>query len=173
LEWNHSLILEVKEKLDYLYGTISILRPKAKGSVSEDFISALSNDLSFSDAWAVLTGLAKSANAYRERAMQLFGERNWEGGEIARSKARRFASYLLGSGRLFGIFGYTPQKWLQGELYFGEMREDLREIETLITARTAARAAKNWAESDRIRDELAAAGIILEDGPGGTTWRRA
>ena len=45
-------------------------------------------------------------------------------------------------------------------------------IDALVAARTAARAAKNWAESDRIRDELAAQGIVLEDGPGGTTWRR-
>ena len=42
----------------------------------------------------------------------------------------------------------------------------------LVAARTAARAGKNWAESDRIRDELAAKGVILEDGPGGTSWRR-
>jgi cysteinyl-tRNA synthetase len=42
-----------------------------------------------------------------------------------------------------------------------------------VAARTAARAAKNWAESDRIRDQLAASGVILEDKPGGTTvWRR-
>jgi cysteinyl-tRNA synthetase len=45
-------------------------------------------------------------------------------------------------------------------------------IDALVAARTAARAARNWAESDRLRDELAAQGIVLEDGPAGTTWRR-
>ena len=45
-------------------------------------------------------------------------------------------------------------------------------IEVLITQRLAARKAKQWGEADRIRDELAAAGIVLEDGAGGTTWRR-
>ena len=49
----------------------------------------------------------------------------------------------------------------------------MRDIDARIAARLAARKAKNWAESDRIRDELAAAGVILEDKPGGvTTWRR-
>jgi cysteinyl-tRNA synthetase len=48
------------------------------------------------------------------------------------------------------------------------------QIEERIAARVAARRTKNWAESDRVRDELAAAGVILEDKPGGvTTWRRA
>ena len=46
-------------------------------------------------------------------------------------------------------------------------------IDALVADRTAARKAKNWAESDRIRDELAAQGVVLEDGPGGTTWRRS
>jgi len=55
-----------------------------------------------------------------------------------------------------------------------EMSEILdRIIGPQISARTAARACRDFAESDRIRDELAAQGIILEDGPGGTTWRRA
>jgi cysteinyl-tRNA synthetase len=48
------------------------------------------------------------------------------------------------------------------------------QVEARIAARAAARNAKNWAESDRIRDELVAAGVLLEDKPGGaTTWRRA
>ena len=47
---------------------------------------------------------------------------------------------------------------------------DEAEIERLIAERNAARAAKNWAEADRIRDALAARGIILKDGPQGTTW---
>jgi cysteinyl-tRNA synthetase len=48
----------------------------------------------------------------------------------------------------------------------------MEKIEQFIAARTAAKKAKNFAEADRIRDELLTAGIVLEDGPKGTTWRR-
>ena len=49
---------------------------------------------------------------------------------------------------------------------------DTAAIERQVAARIEARRQRNWAESDRIRDELASAGILLEDGPDGTTWRR-
>jgi cysteinyl-tRNA synthetase len=47
------------------------------------------------------------------------------------------------------------------------------EIETMIRQRIQARADRNWAEADRIRDALDSQGIILEDGANGTTWRRS
>jgi len=47
---------------------------------------------------------------------------------------------------------------------------DVKDIDDLIAARNAARRAKDFKESDRIRDELLSQGIVLKDGPGGTTW---
>jgi cysteinyl-tRNA synthetase len=55
----------------------------------------------------------------------------------------------------------------------GDGELSAEQVEALIQARKDARAAKNWAESDRIRDELTAKGIVLEDSAAGTTWRRA
>ncbi|MBR0662083.1 CysS/YqeB C-terminal domain-containing protein, partial [Neoroseomonas oryzicola] len=68
---------------------------------------------------------------------------------------------------VLGVATGDPAAWLQGG------GDDAADVEAAIAARLAARKAKNWAEADRIRDDLKAKGIVLEDGAGGTTWRRA
>lgn len=70
-------------------------------------------------------------------------------------------------GSVLGILQQNPEAFLQGDT------DDLEiDIDAMIVARDCARAEKNWAESDRIRDELAALGIALEDKDGKTTWRK-
>ncbi len=75
---------------------------------------------------------------------------------------------LKASAHLLGLLQLTNSEWLA--LKQADLTIDKAEIEQLIAARLAARAAKNWAESDRIRDELAARGIALKDSKDGTTW---
>ena len=72
-------------------------------------------------------------------------------------------------GGILGLLQREPQAFLQGGAANG--LTDV-EIEALIVRRTQARQHKNWAESDRIRDELNAQGVILEDKGGQTAWRR-
>ena len=75
---------------------------------------------------------------------------------------------ILAAGALLGILGQSPDDWFRAGAQVDEAA-----IQAAIEARLAARKAKNWPEADRIRKELADQGILLEDGPQGTTWRRA
>ena len=72
---------------------------------------------------------------------------------------------LKASAQLLGLLERTASDWFQGDA-------DASEIEGRINQRTEAKKVRDFAAADRIRDELKAEGIILEDGPGGTTWRR-
>ncbi|HWH18841.1 MAG TPA: cysteine--tRNA ligase [Allosphingosinicella sp.] len=72
---------------------------------------------------------------------------------------------LKASAALMGLLTKSPSAWFQGE---GDAR-----IDGLVEARTQAKRERDFAEADRIRTELAGEGIVLEDGPDGTTWRRA
>jgi cysteinyl-tRNA synthetase len=71
---------------------------------------------------------------------------------------------------MLGILQNDPEAYLRGEAGADDLSDE--QINELIEQRVAAKAAKSWGEADRIRDQLQEAGILLEDGAGGTTWRR-
>ena len=91
--------------------------------------------------------------------------------DLNRSKEPKLATQLKGLAGVLGLLQRDPVAFLQA----GPANNDgltAEEIDAKVSARNTAKKARNYAEADRIRDELKAAGIILEDGPGGTTWRR-
>ena len=96
-------------------------------------------------------------------------------GALNKAKEERERRALAGSLRagsaLLGLLWENPETWFQG----GEAKDGLsaETIEAMIEARSAARKARDFGEADRIRDSLQAQGILLDDGPAGTTWKRA
>ena len=90
--------------------------------------------------------------------------------EINKTHNAELAGYLKALGGIIGLLQREPTAFLQGSAVTGGLPSE--EIDNLIQQRKQARADKNWAESDRIRDILNAENILLEDGAGGTTWRR-
>ncbi len=132
------------------------------------FQEAMDDDFNTPEAIAVLQTLTREINTARDA------------GDGARAAA--LGARLRALAAVLGIT-VTPKEWFSlgakgispgGAQAAGSAALTEPEIALRIEARAAARKAKNWAESDRIRDELAAAGVILEDKPGGRTeWRRA
>jgi cysteinyl-tRNA synthetase len=120
----------------------------------ERFYTAMDDDFNTPGAMAVLFDLARDVNKLREDGL---------------AAAAPLGACLRRLGGILGLLQREPQAFLQGGAANGLTDE---EIEALIARRTEARRQKNWAESDRIRDELKAQGVILEDKGGQTAWRR-
>ena len=91
--------------------------------------------------------------------------------EVNRAQSPEAAAQLKVLGGVLGLLQREAQEFLQGGSDEGGSDDDA--INAQIAARIAAKKAKNFAEADRIRKELAEAGIFLEDSAQGTTWRRA
>lgn len=120
------------------------------------FAAAMDDDLNTPAAISVLFDLAREVNTLKDSKP---------------AEAQALAALLKELGGLLGFLQSDPETYLQSGAAQGDGLP-AEGVERLIAARKAARAAKDWKEADRLRVELDAAGIVIEDGAGGTTWRR-
>ena len=175
LNYDEVHLQNARAALTRLYTALRGLPDAAPDESSEftvRFFAAMDDDFNTPEALAVLFDLVREVNRLRRESD---------------AAAAPLGAELRRLGGILGILQDDPEDVLKGrhvlevasathqvhgegvELVVGLSDEA---IDALIEQRLAARAAKNWAEADRIRDELKAKGVLLEDGAGGTTWRR-
>jgi cysteinyl-tRNA synthetase len=157
LDWSDDVLTEAKRKLDRLYNALRRVTgwedSWQQAELSADFITALEDDINTPRALAALFALAREIN--RDDA-----------GEDAVNLARQ----LRAGGQMIGLLGHDPVGWFEQ----GTATEvDGAQIDSLLEQRQAAREARDFATADRIRDELTAMGVVIEDSPEGPRWHRA
>lgn len=149
LDFTHALLTQSKATLDRLYNALRRMDVEAaETSAPTGVMSALCDDLNTPLALAELSALATEANKAEAH--------DWP----------RLKGQMLAAGALLGLLQKNPEDWARGDA------SEAERIDALVAGRVAARKAKDFAEADRIRKELAAEGIEIMDGPDGSTWRR-
>jgi cysteinyl-tRNA synthetase len=159
INYSEAQLLQADETLLGLYRSLKDTVPGVPNeSILAQFRAAMDDDFNTPEALAVVQGAARELNSAKAA-----------GDTRAAAEA---AANVLAMGVTLGLLQQNPDIYLKRGIGADSL-SDTR-IEELLDARRQARAAKNFVESDRIRDVLTAAGILLEDRPNGTTaWRRA
>ncbi|MFQ5981898.1 MAG: cysteine--tRNA ligase [Woeseiaceae bacterium] len=156
LDWSDELIESARRKLDRLYGALRGIDVSAEDRTAAEppaaVVAALEDDLNTPKATAEIFNLARTLNKTTD--------------DTERSK---IAASLLAAGDLVGLLQSDPEDWFTGSNDSGLSD---REIESLLAERDDARAVADYERADAIREQLAAKGVSIEDGPSGTRWRR-
>jgi cysteinyl-tRNA synthetase len=156
LDWSTETLESARSMLDRLYGAVQGVEVSdeaiAAAEVPADLIAALEDDLNSPRAMAAFFGLAKELN------------KTDGGAKVA------LAAQMYASGELLGLLGSDPDEWFAGHVE-GDVSSE--EIEALIEKRNTAKAARDFEAADSIRDQLLEAGVTIQDGREGTSWRRS
>ncbi|RXR07105.1 cysteine--tRNA ligase [Pseudoxanthomonas composti] len=152
LEWSDALIEQSVRTLDRLYGTLRDLEQvQAPALIPASVEAALEDDLNTPQALAELARIAAEARKATHEDDRL-----------------RLKSELLGAGLALGVLQQGPADWFGR----GTTSEDDARIQALVDERAAAKAARDFARADAIRNQLAEQGIVLEDTAQGVRWKR-
>ncbi len=156
LNYTEENLQQAKQSLLKLYTAlrgIEIGKAPEQSAYKDRFIAAMDDDYNTPAAIAVLHELSVEVNKARDAGGDSLGE---------------LAAILVELGNVLGLLEHNVDEFFQGDA------DGLAaaEIDALVAQRNQARADKNWAEADRVRDELKDQGIVIEDGAGGTSWRR-
>lgn len=160
LDWNSAVLEDARQKLDKLYGALrnAGVTGRAAGEPDVDppraVLEALEDDLNTPRALAELFGLVREMNSVADPRVR---------NELARS--------LRAGGWLLGLLQDDPRAWFTGD--DSETAPSEERIDALVAEREASRRSRDFAEADRLRDELTGLGILVEDSAEGPRWRRA
>lgn len=155
LDWTDDLLASSKKSLDRLYGTLEELQDidavTPPSTITDKFFAALKEDLNTPLAFSVLHAFAKQANSTKDKKQKA----------VLKGALQECGDYL-------GLLQQDPKAWFG----LGSQNAEATQIDQLIEKRNTARANKDFATADGIRDQLAAMGIEILDRPEGTSWRK-
>jgi cysteinyl-tRNA synthetase len=160
INYSAAQLAQADETLLGLYRALKDAAPDGVVDAAEveRFRAAMDDDFNTPEALAVMQGVTRNLNLAKSAGIV--------------SAASNGAATLRALGAILGVLQQDPDAYLKRSA--GNKSLSDGDVEALLASRREARSVRNFAESDRIRDVLSAAGILLEDKPGGRTeWRRA